>query len=265
MKVGYVQFEPIFGEKERNIETILRLLDLGVKQEADLLVLPELCNTGYVFRSRDEVENLAEEIPEGGTTEALIKFAEKGNVSIVAGLCEKEDGRYFNSAVLVGPKGFIATYRKAHLFHREKLWFSRGDTSFKVHGILKAKVGMMICFDWFFPEVTRILALEGAHIICHPANLVLPYCQKSLLGAAVQNRVFIITANRTGVERGVKFTGRSQILSPEMKILAKSGKKTEEVKVVQIDPTTAENKRITEYNDLREDRRIDLYHRLINK
>ncbi|MEM2936106.1 MAG: nitrilase-related carbon-nitrogen hydrolase [Candidatus Bathyarchaeia archaeon] len=262
MRVGYVQFAPVFGGKERNLETILRLLDLGVKQGADLLVLPELCNTGYVFRSREEVESLAEEIPEGDTTEALINFAEKGNVYIVAGLCEKEDGKYFNSAVLLGPKGFIATYRKAHLFHREKLWFTRGNTPFKVHDILKAKVGMMICFDWFFPEVTRILALEEAHIICHPANLVLPYCQKSLLGAAVQNRVFIITANRTGIERGIKFTGRSQILNPGMKILAKSGVNTEEVKVVQIDPASAENKRITEYNDLREDRRVDLYHRL---
>lgn len=262
MRVGYVQFAPVFGEKEKNIETILRLLDLGVKQGADLLVLPELCNTGYVFRSREEVESLSEEIPEGGTTEALIKFAEKGNIYIVAGLCEKEDEKYFNSAVLLGPKGFIDTYRKAHLFHREKLWFSRGNTPFKVHDILKAKVGMMICFDWFFPEVARILALEGAHIICHPANLVLPYCQKSLLGAAIQNRVFIVTANRIGVERGVKFTGRSQIISPEMKVLAKSGANTEEVKVVQIDPATAENKRITEYNDLREDRRIDLYRRL---
>jgi len=208
------------------------------------------------------VESLAEEIPEGGTTEALINFVEKGNVYVVAGLCEKEDEKYFNSAVLLSPKGFIATYRKAHLFYREKLWFSRGDTPFKIHDIVKAKVGMMICFDWFFPEVTRILALGGAHIICHPANLVLPYCQKSLLGAAVQNRVFIITANRTGIEREVKFRGRSQILSPEMKILAKSGEKTEEVKVVQIDPTTAENKRITKYNDLREDRRVDLYRRL---
>jgi len=263
MKIGYVQFAPVFGEKEKNIETILRLLDLGVKQGADLLVLPELCNTGYVFRSREEVESLAEEIPGGSTTQALIKFAEKGNVYIVAGLCEKEDGKYFNSAALLSPKGFIATYRKAHLFYREKLWFSKGDTPFKVHDALKARVGMMICFDWFFPEVTRVLALEGAHIVCHPANLVLPYCQKSLLGAAVQNRVFIITANRTGVERGVKFTGRSQILSPEMKILVKSGANTEEVKVVQIDLTTAENKRITEYNDLREDRRIDLYRRLI--
>ncbi len=264
MKFGYVQFAPVFGEKERNIETILKLLNLGVKQEANLLVLPELCNTGYVFKSREEVKNLAEKIPEGDTTQALINFAEKGNIYIVAGLCEKENGKYFNSAVLLGPKGFIDTYRKAHLFHKEKLWFSRGNTSFKVHDALKARVGMMICFDWFFPEVARILALEGAHIICHPSNLVLPYCQKSLLGAAIQNRVFILTANRIGVERGVKFTGRSQILSPEMKILAKSKENTEEVKVVQIDPTTAENKRITEYNDLREDRRVDLYHRLTN-
>ena len=124
-------------------------------------------------------------------------------------------------------------------------------------------MGIMICYDWFFPEVTRILSLKGAQIICHPSNLLLPYCQKAMLGAAIQNRIFIITANRVGTERGVKFTGKSQIVSPNMKILASSGRNGEEVKVVDVNPEDADSKKITEYNDLWTDRRTDLYESLI--
>jgi len=259
MRVGFAQFEPVFGDKERNVRTILKLLKERIGQEADLMVLPELCNTGYVFRSKKEVETLSENVPEGKTTKELIEFAEDSGLHIVAGLCEKENGKHFNSAVLVGPEGFIAKYRKAHLFNEETLWFCKGDTPFQVYSISEARIGMMICFDWFFPEAIRILALKNAQIICHPSNLVLPYSQKALLGAAVQNKVFIITANRIGTERGFRFTGMSQIIDPNMEILARSGRDKEEVKTVEIDPRTADSKRINKYNDLWLDRRVDLY------
>ena len=259
MKVGFVQFEPVFGEKERNIQRMLSLLDVGAGEEADLLVLPELCSTGYRFMSEEEVRSLSEEIPNGRTTETLIRFAEEAGLYIVAGICERSSDRYFNSAVLVGPEGFVAKYRKAHLFDEEKLWFTRGDTPFQVHSIAKAKVGMMICFDWFFPEVIRILALKGAQIVCHPSNLVLPYCQSALLGAAIQNKVFIITANRIGFERGLRFTGMSQIVDPAMRVLAKGERDKEEVRVVEVDPQFSDSKKVTERNNLWADRRVDLY------
>lgn len=264
MRVGFAQFESVFGDKERNIETILKLLKQGADQEADLLVLPELCNTGYVFRSEKELKTLSEEVPNGRTTRELVKFAEDSSLHVVAGLCEREGDKYFNSAVLVGPEGFVAKYRKAHLYNEENIWFSKGDIPFRVYGIPDARIGIMICFDWFFPEVARILALEDAQIICHPSNLILPYCQKALLGAAVQNRVFIVTANRTGTERGVKFTGMSQIIDPNMKILARSGIDEEEAKTVEIDQRIADSKRINKYNDLRLDRRVDLYRPLLD-
>ena len=263
MRVGFVQFKPVFGRKERNIKRILTLLEFGVREGADLLVLPELCTTGYRFKSKEEVRSLSENVPDGMTTETLIRYAEENGLYLVAGVCERSGERYFNSAVLVGPEGFIAKYRKAHLFNEEKLWFTRGDTPFQAYRIAKAKVGMMICFDWFFPEVIRILALEGAQIVCHPSNLVLPYCQSALLGAAVQNRVFIITANRVGSERGLRFTGMSQIIDPNMNVLAKGGRDREEVKVVEINPKLSDSKKVTERNDLWADRRVDLYKPLL--
>ena len=265
MKIGYIQFKPTFGEKGKNLRRIIEFLKEGAEKQADLLVLPELCNSGYVFKSEEEVEKLFEEVPEGQTTRILAGFAEEETLYIVAGLSERRDGRSFNSAVLVGPEGFIGVYRKAHLFNEEKLWFSEGHDPFRVYRTPDARVGMMICFDWIFPEVIRILALKGAQIVCHPSNLVLPYCQTALLGAAVQNRVFIVTANRVGVERGVRFTGMSQIVSPNMEVLARSRRTGEEVRVVEIEPKDADSKRITGRNDLWADRRTDLYQPLLKQ
>jgi len=264
MKIGYIQFRPKFGEKDKNLKRALKFLEDGARQEADLIVLPELFNTGYVFKSKDEVEMLSEQVPEGKTTKALVCFANENNLHIVAGLCERKDDRFFNSAVLVSPDENVSVYRKAHLFYEEKIWFSPGDGPFSVYETGKARVGIMICFDWFFPEVIRILALNGAQIVCHPSNLVLPYCQKAMLGAAIQNRVFIITANRTGTERGLRFTGKSQIVAPNMKVLASSRRTGEEVKVVDVNPNDADSKKITKYNDLWADRRTDLYKSLLD-
>jgi predicted amidohydrolase len=265
MKVGYVQFKPIFGKKAENLKRMLNFLKEGAKEEADLLVLPELFATGYAFRSIEEIEKLSEEVPEGETSRTLADFAKEENLFIVAGLCERKDRKFFNSSILVGPEGLLGTYRKAHLFDKEKLWFTRGDSPFRVFETSHARIGMMICFDWVFPEVARILALNGAQIICHPSNLILPYCQKALLGTAVQNRVFIITANRVGGERGLKFTGMSQIVNPRMEVLARSRKGGEDVRVVEIDPREADSKRIMESNDLWKDRRIDLYGPLLKR
>lgn len=117
MKVGYIQFKPIFGNKNKNFRKIREFLKKGADLEADLLVLPEMCSTGYVLRSREELESLSENIPSGPTTRILIEAASEWHMYIVAGLPEKSGELFFNSAILVGPEGFIALYRKAHLFN----------------------------------------------------------------------------------------------------------------------------------------------------
>ena len=265
MKVGYAQFKPSFGKNKENLEHALEFLEEGIKIGGKLMVLPELFNSGYVFEKKDELEEYAEDITDGKTSKRLIDFAKSKNIFIVAGICEKHQKAFFNSSVLIGPKGLIGVYRKTHLFFREKLWFTPGKENFEVYDVSGVRVGMMICFDWFFPEVIRILSLKGAQVICHPANLVLPYCQKALLGAAVQNHVFIITANRVGVERGMHFTGLSQIVDPNMRILTKSSRSKQNVRIVEIDPNVALNKRINEFNNVFEDRRVDLYKSILYK
>jgi predicted amidohydrolase len=121
----------------------------------------------------------------------------------------------------------------------------------------------MICFDWRFPEMARLLALEGADLIAHPANLVHPYCQDAMITRSLENAVFTITSSRTGSERvegtAIRFAGRSQIVSPRGERLAQAGPEEECVRTAEIDPTAARDKRVTERNDLLLDRRPDLY------
>jgi len=258
MLVGYIQLDPIFGEKEKNIQRSLKLLEAGANLGADLIVLPELFNTGYVFRNGKELEKMSERVPDGITSRALMYSAEENGLYICAGICESHRYNFYNSALLVGPSGPLGLYRKTHLFGQEKLWFKPGNTGFRVFSLNGAKVGIIICFDWFFPESIRTLALRDAEVMCHPANLMLPYCQTAMLGTAIENRVFIITANRIGTERGIRFTGRSQIIGPDMRVLASSGLR-EDLKVIEIDPADARNKNITKRNNIFKDRRPRFY------
>jgi predicted amidohydrolase len=259
MHIGFIQFKVAFGQKKENIE---RVAEFILKREADLLVLPELFNSGYLFSSFSELNALAEPVPDGQTTRTLMQLARDHRVHLVAGVPERQGNRYFNSAVLVGPQGFVGAYRKIHLFDTEKKWFQSGEEPPVVFDIGTAKIGMMICFDWIFPEVSRSLALQGAEIICHPSNLVLPYCQKAMITRCLENRVFAVTANRIGAEKTdeqlLTFTGNSQVVDPVGNVLAHAGN-DERCEVAEIDPTQAQDKRLTPNNHLFADRKPNLY------
>lgn len=257
MKVGFLQTSPVFGKKEENIDTALAKIN---PLDADLVVLPELFSTGYQFTSKEETLALAEIVPDGQTTRVLINLSKEKDLYIVAGLSERENGRCYNSAVLVGPHGFIGCYRKLHLFYNEKNWFEPGNVELNVYDIGLAKIGIMICFDWFFPEVARNLALKGADIICHPANLVLPYCPQAMITRCLENRVFAITANRIGTEKRseerLTFIGTSQIVGTKGEVLYRASTDRDETIVVEINPKIARDKQVTPMNHLFNDRRL---------
>lgn len=261
MRVGYCQTNPEFGEVTRNLD---RVSDSLAAVTCDLMVLPELFASGYQFISRSEVEALAEPVPDGPTTQRLAELAKSRGMFLVGGLPEREGTRFYNSAVLVGPAGFIGRYRKTHLFFEETLFFTPGDTGFQVWDIGPARVGLMVCFDWFYPESARVLALKGADILCHPSNLVLPHCPDAMVTRCLENRVFSVTANRIGgEERGGKqrltFIGSSEVVTPRGRILHRAPGDREEIRVLDIDPTEARDKALNPYNDLLRDRRTGLY------
>lgn len=267
MLAGFFQFEPVFGVVSNNLDTIEEAAD---RESFDLLVLPELCTTGYQFVSQKEVRDLSEPVPGGPSTDRLIKIAKKSNAHIVAGLAEKDGKDIFNTAVMVNGSGMVSKYRKIHLFHEETLWFTPGSELPDVVDIGSARVGMIICFDWFFPELTRILTIAGADIVVQPANLILPYCQKAMQTRSIENRIFTITANRTGIEeRGGKkpltFTGGSQVTDVKGNVLISASANDEKLQVVEIDPEQARDKSITPYNSLMDSRRPDIYADLLGK
>lgn len=260
MRAAVVQFRPVLGEVDKNIEKALGLISGA---EAELLVLPELFNTGYFFSSHEQVQALAEIIPDGKTTRALMEIARRKKMWIAGGLVEKSPEGIFNSVLLASPSGDVFTYRKVHLYNEEKIWFKPGNLGFKSIDTGFCKAGLMICFDWFFPESARTLALQGSDIICHCANLVLPYCQDAMVTRCLENRVYAATANRTGEDnaggRVLKFTGGSQIVSPRGDILFRAGNNGDEVGIVEVDVSAARDKRLNEFNDLFLDRRPENY------
>jgi predicted amidohydrolase len=259
MKVGYVQTSPKFGEKSTNFKQVESQLS-GIK--ADLIVLPELFATGYTFVSKEEAKKMAEDL-EGQTAEFLILLAKKTNSILVGGFIERDGEEIYNSAMIVTKMGVIGTYRKIHLYYKEKLWFSPGNMPLKINKINGINIGIMICFDWIFPETARSLALLGAEIIAHPANLVLPYCQKAMVTRCLENRVFAITSNRIGQElRGsddFRFTGGSQITAYNGEVLSSAPTDKLYVDFAEIDIEKARNKKLNDINDIFTDRRRNYY------
>ena len=268
MKIGFLQFKPEFGKVKENISKIENMI---FSQEFDLLVLPELSNSGYLFTSNEELEEYSEKVNDGIFCNTLLKIASQKKCHIVGGFCERTDEakpKYYNSSILAFPDNNYSLYRKIHLFNEEKFYFSQGDLNFKIDIICgesfgEVKIGMMICLDWLFPEAARTLALQGAQIICHPSNLVMPYCQKAMYARAVENGIFTITANRTGgdINKGkeVYFTGESVIINPKGDYLARASSDNEEIVIVNIKPKDALNKFVNNHNHLFNDRRKEFY------
>lgn len=260
MKIGFLQLKPQFGRVKDNVRSAKSMMS-GLTDAT--VVLPELFNTGYLFRNMEEVKELAESAVSGYTVGEMKKLATKQKLNIVFGMAEVKNRKYYNSSIFINAKGNVQTYQKIHLFDREKLFFQAGQTGYKTYPVEEAKIGMMVCFDWIYPEVTRILAIQGAQVICHPSNLVLPWCQEAMKTRAIENRVFAVTANRIGTEKrgsvSITFTGKSQVVDPKGEVLVSAGERSETLKVAEIDVEEANDKMVTPNNHLFQDRRPALY------
>jgi len=263
MHVAYVQMEPQFGQPKVNLEKVLAMME---SRPAELYVLPELFASGYVFISPDEVAKAADRAGEGMVYRAIADFARTKKCAIIYGFPEKAPEGFYNSAMFIDEFGNNKLYRKIHLFFDEKQYFLPGNIPLGTVSYRNAKLGMMICFDWIFPETARCLALAGADIICHPVNLVMSYCQDAMKTRSIENRVFSVTANRIGQEnrggKGFKFTGKSQIVDCSGNVINYADVDKEEIFSADINITDARNKKVNDLNDLFGDRRIEYYNRL---
>ncbi|MFQ5571952.1 MAG: nitrilase family protein [Rhodothermales bacterium] len=270
VKVACIQFEPLFGDKEENVTRLVRLLNRAADEGTGLCVMPELCNSGYVFNTRVEAYGLAEEVPDGPTTQMWMKVARDRNLVIAGGIAERADGRLYNTAVLVGPDGYVGKYRKMHLWYEEKLFFEPGDLAFPVFTTPLGCIGMCICYDIWFPESLRLLAVQGADLVCVPTNWVpmpgqppheRPMAVHLCMTAAHCNAMHVAAADRVGTERQQPFLGNSVIVNPAGWLVAgpASGDKEE---IIYAECNLVEARRTKTLNDLNiimRDRRTDVY------
>jgi N-carbamoylputrescine amidase len=268
--IGVVQMEPVFGETERNVARSVELIDAAADRGAQLIVLPELCNTGYVFETRGEARALAEDIPSGPSTAAWIAAAAGRNLHIVAGITERDGDILYNSAVVVGPDGLIGRYRKMHLWADEALFFAPGNLGFPVFETAVGRIGVHICYDGWFPESYRLAALQGAEIVCVPTNWVpIPgqdptraaMANTLVMAAAHTNSIFVAAADRVGAERGQPFIGQSLIVGPPgWPVAGPAGADDEEILVARVNLADARRKRNwNAFNQVLRDRRTDAY------
>jgi len=270
VKVACIQMEPVVGKKKANLQKSGAGIEKAAKSGAQLIVLPELANTGYVFNTREEAFSLAEKIPTGESTLFWSELAQRLSVTIVAGITEREGDRLFNSAVIVGPHGHIGSFRKVHLWGEENLFFEPGNLGFPVFQTPHGRIGVMICYDGWFPESYRLLAMQGADIVCMPTNWVpIPgqdpkreaMANILAMASAHSNSLFVAAADRVGTERGQPFIGQSLIVSHTGWPVAGPASSTdEEIIYAEVNLSDARRKRNwNAFNQVLRDRRTDLY------
>lgn len=269
-RVACIQMHPEVGQNAENLQRSLEMCAEAVREGANLLVLPELCNSGYVFETRQEAREAAEEIPAGPSAAAWATFCREHGVYLVAGICEHAGDSLFNSSIVIGPEGYVGTFRKVHLWNRENLFFEPGDLGFPVFHTPIGRIATFICYDGWFPEAYRACALGGADIICIPTNWVpipgqaegSPAMATVLAQAnAHSNSVYIAAADRVGTERGQPFNGQSVIVSyTGWPLAGPASPDDEEILYADVDLGMARTARNwNDFNQPLRDRRPDTY------
>jgi predicted amidohydrolase len=258
MKLALIQFSPVMGDVEKTIGKLAPLLEKSKRSR--LIVLPELANSGYNFAGRGEAFKLSEHPRNSEFVDFLSSFCRKNDTTIITGFNERSGRDIFNTALVINKNGIVGKYRKIHLFMNEKDIFNPGDKQPGIYEVDGVKFGLLICFDWIFPEIWRVLALAGVDLICHPSNLVLPgKAQQAIPVQAMMNKIYIATANRIGTEGNLTFTGNSIIADPDGKVIASASPDREEVLFADIDIIKSRNKMATPRNHVFDDRRPEFY------
>ncbi len=246
IKLALAQISSKRENKEANLQKIEDLTVKAKEQEADVVIFPELSLTGYVVR--DQVYELAETVP-GPAVERVEALAKKTGMHIVFGmpeLSEKTQATVFNTAVFVGPQGFIGKYRKmylpTHSVFEEKRYFRPGYEAAAFQTEI-GNIGLCICYDVFFPEVFRLTRLKGAQlIVCISASPAVrrSYFETLTCARAIENTAYLAYVNLAGVQDGLQFWGGSSLVSPTGDVLAKAKYDEEDFVICEVD-----------YNDLR--------------
>lgn len=228
VRLALAQIDSKQGDKAANLKKIEKTAIRAKSQGAELVIFPELSLTGYVVR--DQIYELAETVP-GPSTKVLEHIARKTKAHIIVGMPELSDKAFatiYNASVLIGPRGVIGKYRKMHLpthsVFEEKRYFRPGYQT-AVFDTEIGKIGLIICYDIFFPEVSRLTRLGGAQlIVCISASPAVrrTFFETLTVARAMENTAFLAFVNLVGVEDGLQFWGGSRLIGPQGKILAQA-------------------------------------------
>jgi 5-aminopentanamidase len=267
VRVAVCQLAPVIGDLDGNRARALAAIDAAASDGAQVVVLPELAASGYVFRDAAEARALAEP-PDGTTVSGWAERAAAQGLVVVGGFAEDGGAALFNSAVLVDPTGLRAVYRKVHLWDRESLVFTPGDDPPAVVDTPHGRIGAIVCYDLAFPEWVRAAALAGAELLCVPTNWPReprpegerPMEVMRAMVAASTNRMFVAACDRCGEERGVEWVGGSVIADDRGWLLAGPPERAEPALLVaDADLARAREKALSPRNDALADRRPELY------
>lgn len=271
VRVACCQFAPTVGDRQGNLGRCADLIERAAQGGANVVVLPELASSGYVFETRAEALSLADAYQGGATTTLWAQLARDLGVHIVGGFCEDAGGKLYNAAAVLGPAGPVGLFRKVHLWGDENLFFTPGDLGFPVFSTPLGSIGVAICYDGWFPETYRTMALVGAELVCVPTNWVpIPgqdpqreaMANVLTMAAAHSNSICIAAADRVGTERGQPFIGQSLIVDHTGWPVAGPASDTEEAIVfADLDLAAAKRARAwNEFNHPLRDRRAEAYH-----
>ena len=281
IQIGLIQ-SSCSANSEDNFRKAKKDITAAAAKGAQIICLQELFSHEYICDRIDpERLKLAESLP-GASTHALSALAKELNVVIVASFFERVTaGVYYNSAVVIDADGsYLGKYRKIHIpddecFY-EKFYFIPGDLGYKVFATKYGKIGVLICWDQWFPEAARITALMGAEIIFYPTAIGWATGQDDETNAsqfdtwkiiqqshAIANNVHVVAVNRVGIEGTMKFWGGSFVADPFGKMLCSGSHENEEIIVQEIDLEATEYYR--NYWTFFRDRRIDTYQPIVNR
>ena len=270
-RVACVQMEVVQGDKKSNLDAARRLILEACEKGANLLILPELFNTGSMITDRAEAYALAESIPDGASVTLLLELAQTHGVYVVASVLERQGADLFNTAVLVGPDGLVGKYRKLHPCEDEVYWVEPGDLGLPVFHTPIGRIAMLICLDAYYPETARICAIQGADIICIPSNwmdvkesraLPDPYWTMApvlCMANALSNHILVAGVNCVGYQRGRHFPGQSVIAGPWGAPVAGPAGQEEEILYADVDLCDSRRKYFHPTNSRLANRRTDVY------
>jgi predicted amidohydrolase len=246
-KIAAVQMDCHLADKTHNLELIRSRLRAASGEGARLVVFPECALTGYCFENKEEAWVHAETLP-GPSTAGLAADCKEHGVWAVVGLLERSGDQLFNACALIGPDGFIASYRKVHLPCLGVDRFTTpGDRAFAVHDLGGLRIGINICYDGSFPEAARILMLLGADLVVLPTNWptgALATVKYLVQPRALENQIYYAAVNRIGEERGFRFIGCSRIVNVNGELLTSSEDDQPAILYADIDPARARDKHI---------------------